>query len=149
MSKGEADWDEIGKAVELKNKVNPEILIIGNGDVKSYKEVQEKHKNYGVDGVMIGRGIFHNPWIFERNENTTAHTKKEYINLLIRHTKLFNDTWGKAKNFEVMKKFFKIYIKDFDGAGDIRVRLMGSKNYEEAANIISTITDCNLTNTTL
>lgn len=139
MSKGEANWEEIGEAVELKNKINPEILIIGNGDVKSYKEVQEKHKNYGVDGVMIGRGIFHNPWIFERSENTVAHTKKEYIDLLISHTKLFNDKWGKTKNFNTMKKFFKIYVKGFNGADDIRQKLMESTNYEEANYILGSV----------
>lgn len=136
MSKGEADWNEIGKAVEIRNKINPEIIIIGNGDVKSYKEVQEKHKNYGVDGVMIGRGIFNNPWIFEKSENAIVYSQKEYIDLLLRHTKLFYDKWGKTKNFETMKKFFKIYIKGFRGADELRQKLMGSKNYEEVYGII-------------
>lgn len=139
MSRGKANWEEIGKAVKFRNKINPKILIIGNGDVKSYKEVLEKHKNYGVDGVMIGRGIFYNPWVFEQIETHAKHTKKEYIDLLIRHTKLFNDTWGKTRNFETMKKFFKIYIKDFAGANEIRTRLMEASNYEEVNNIISTI----------
>jgi nifR3 family TIM-barrel protein len=140
MSKGDANWEEIGKAVQLKNKINPEIIIIGNGDVKSYEEIKEKRKNYGVDGVMIGRGIFQNPWLFERSENPIEHTRKEYIDLLLKHTKLFNDTWGKTKNFNIMKKFFKIYVRGFHGADSIRIQLMATKNYDEVVDIISKVT---------
>ena len=137
MSKGEADWEEIGRAVELRDKINPEIILIGNGDVKSYKEVEEKHKNYKVDGVMIGRGVFNNPWIFERDKEPKEHTKDEYINLLITHTRFFNDKWGEDKNFHEMKKFFKNYIKGFKGANILRQRLMKVKNYEEFCEIIN------------
>jgi len=136
MSKGKADWEEIEKAVNLRNKINPKILIIGNGDVESYKEVMEKHEKYGVDGVMIGRGIFHNPWVFEKSENPATHTQKERIDLLLNHTKLFNDKWDGIKNFETMKKFFKIYVNGFKGANDLRQSLMNSKNYEEVVCII-------------
>jgi len=137
MSKGQADWEEIGKAVEIKNKINPEIILIGNGDIKNYKEVEEKHKNYGVDGVMIGRGIFNNPWVFEKSESVNERTKDEYIKLLVTHTKLFNDKWGKDKNFHEMKKFFKIYVKGFKGANILRQKLMQIKNYEEFCSVIS------------
>ena len=58
MSKYPADWDEIEKVVELRNQINPKTLIIGNGDVKSQAEITEKADSHGVDGVMIGRGIF-------------------------------------------------------------------------------------------
>ena len=137
MSKGQADWEEIGKALEIKNKINPEIILIGNGDIKNYKEVEEKHKNYGVDGVMIGRGIFNNPWVFEKSESVNERTKDEYIKLLVTHTKLFNDKWGKDKNFHEMKKFFKIYVKGFKGANILRQKLMQIKNYEEFCSVIS------------
>ena len=137
MSKGNANWEEIGKAVSLRNKINPEILIIGNGDVESYKEVKEKHEKYKVDGVMIGRGIFHNPWVFEKNENVATHTQKERLDLLLTHTKLFNDTWGETKNFETMKKFFKIYVNGFRGANNLRNKLMNSRNYEEVVYIVT------------
>jgi len=137
MSKEKANWEEIAKAVKLRDKINPEILIIGNGDVSSYKEVLEKRNNYGVDGVMIGRGIFHNPWIFEKSKNPLKHTKKEYIDLLKRHVDLFNDTWGKTKNFELMKKFFKIYVKEFKGADDLRQKLMECRSYEEVGCVIN------------
>ena len=135
-SKDGANWEEIGKAVELKNKLNPEVLLIGNGDVTSYKEVLEKHKTYGVEGVMIGRGIFQNPWIFEKSAEALVHSTEKYLDLLLRHTKLFNDTWGKTKNFNIMKKFFKIYVRDFAGADNLRIQLMACKNYDEVATIL-------------
>ncbi|MBN1463885.1 MAG: tRNA-dihydrouridine synthase [Paludibacteraceae bacterium] len=131
MSKGLVNWDEIKKAVQLREKNNPKILILGNGDVKSYNEVVQKHQLYGVDGVMIGRGIFHNPWIFKKDENALKHTKKENIELLLKHTEMFNNAWGTSKNFETMKKFFKVYVKDFRGANNLRQKLMETRNYEE------------------
>lgn len=137
LSKVPTNWDEIGKAVKLKNKINPEVTIIGNGDVRSYKEIVEKYSVYGVDGVMVGRGIFHNPWLFDKSETTKVRSKKEYFGLLKEHTKLFNETWGNSKNFAVMKKFFKIYIKDFRGANKLRQQLMDTKSYEEFSKIIN------------
>ena len=137
LSKVPTNWDEIGKAVKLKNKINPEVTIIGNGDVRSYKEIVEKFNVYGVDGVMVGRGIFHNPWLFDKSETTKVHSKKEYFELLKEHTKLFNETWDDSKNFAVMKKFFKMYIKDFRGANKLRQQLMETKSYEEFCKIIN------------
>jgi len=131
MSKGSANWDEIGYAVELKNKINPQVLIIGNGDVASYQEVLDKHDKYKVDGVMIGRGVFKNPWVFDKNPISINHSREEYVGLLLKHTKLFCDTWGTNKNFETLKKFFKVYIKDFKGADTLRTKLMSTQSYTE------------------
>ena len=135
-SKNPANWEEIGQAVELKNAINPKALLIGNGDVTSYKEVLEKHKTYGVDGVMMGRAIFQNPWVFEKNSEALVHSTEKYLGLLIRHTKLFSETWGKTKNFNIMKKFFKVYVRDFVGADNLRIQLMVCKNYEELAFVL-------------
>jgi tRNA-dihydrouridine synthase len=134
MSKGEADWEEIKKTVEIKNRVSPKTLIIGNGDVKSYIEVLEKSEKYGVDGVMIGRGVFANPWVFSKN--SIDHTKNDYIDLLKKHIDLFEKTWGETKNFAIIKKFFKMYVKDFKGASELRVKLMDTKNFTEVRKLI-------------
>jgi nifR3 family TIM-barrel protein len=136
MSKGDADWEEIGKIVEIKNKIAPETLIIGNGDVKSYLEVLEKYKKYGIDGVMIGRGVFANPWVFDPTSSELRRTKEDYINLLLRHVDLFEKTWGETKNFAIIKKFFKMYIKDFKGANALRVKLMEARSFDEVRNIL-------------
>lgn len=130
QSKVPAHWDEIGKAVQIRNKMKKPTVIIGNGDVESWEQAQEKSQTYGVDGVMIGRGIFHNLFVFDKNVKRpfrrieAAKTESEKIQMLIKHIKLFDKTWGKSKNFEIMKKFYKIYINDFKGAAELRLKLM-------------------------
>jgi len=135
MSQGFADWEEIGRIVIIKNKIAPGTLIIGNGDVKSYAEVTEKHKKYKVDGVMIGRGVFSNPWIFD-STTPRSRQRKDYIDLLIRHIDLFEKTWGNTKNYAVLKKFFKMYINSFDGASALRAKLMVTNGFDEARKIL-------------
>lgn len=137
-SEGKAVWSEIGKSVKLKNTISPRTLIIGNGDVESYKDALDKHNKYEVDGVMIGRGVLSNPWVFEKNENirNIKHSKEELINLLLRHTKLFEEKWGSAKNFDVMKKFFKVYVREFRGSNELRQKLMECKSYNQVENTI-------------
>lgn len=135
MSKVPADWEQIGEVVKMRNEVAPETLIIGNGDVKSYKEALSLSEKYGVDGVMIGRGIFADPWIF--NPLQKPHSRKDYIDLLIRHIELFESTWGDTKNFAIIKKFFKMYVNNFRGAAKLREKLMESKNFDEIKTIIS------------
>ncbi len=138
MSKGKADWEEIGKIIELRNGISPSTLIIGNGDVKSYSEVLLMRERYGVDGVMIGRGVFTNPWVFNKSESI-KHKKVDYINLLCKHMDLFESVWGDSKNFEIIKKFFKMYIKGFPGASKLRIKMMRAKNFSEVREIIGVI----------
>jgi tRNA-dihydrouridine synthase len=135
MSKGSADWDEIGSIVKIRDEIAPQTLIIGNGDVKSIKEVTEKHKKFGVDGVMIGRGVFANPWVFSVNQ--TEHTEEDYIRLLTCHINLFEKTWGDTKNFAVIKKFLKMYINNFKGASILRQKLMLTKNFSEMKKLLN------------
>ncbi len=137
LSKVDAHWEEIGKAVKLRDSLAPETVIIGNGDVKSYANVLEKHKTYGVDGIMIGRGIFYNPWVFEKNENTTPHSTKNYIDLLLKHNEMFYQKYGDSKYFETLKKFFKMYVNNFKGADELRQTLMMCKNYQQVNDTIA------------
>src|SRR3989338_4834772 len=143
MSKVPAHWDEIGKASVLCRKAG--IPIIGNGDIVTHAEGLEKAKQYDLDGIMVGRGIFHNPWFFYSSIDPTTKTPKEKIALLKKHMELFTELWGSppsahsdggGKNFETMKKFFKIYISDFEGAKELRVRLMAAKNKEGIVDIL-------------
>lgn len=133
-SLGEANWEEIAKAVKIKNKLSQETMIIGNGDVKSIDQVLEKHNKYGVDGVMIGRGIFSNPWVFEKEQKD--HSFADYQKYLFMHFKLFEDTWGKDKNFEIMKKFLKMYLNNFPNAKELRFSAMNGKTRIEIEKII-------------
>lgn len=131
--KGESDWDEIGKVVEIKDELGVDTVIIGNGDVKSREEALEKVERYGVDGVMIGRGIFNNPWLF--NKGNVEPSVEDRFQALINHLKLFQKTWRDSKNFNVMKKYFKMYINDFPGAKRIRIELMNAENPQQAIEI--------------
>lgn len=131
LSKVPAHWDEIARVSKLKRQLGSDTIVIGNGDVQSQAEIKEKSQKFGVDGVMVGRGIFKDPWLFEKERSKKAHNTQDYLKLLVRHTDLFHKTWGNTKNFEIMKKFFKIYVKDFRGANQLRQKLMEVKSYEE------------------
>jgi nifR3 family TIM-barrel protein len=134
MSDHPADWEQIAKVVELRNKINPNTIIIGNGDVTSYQEGVERVRETNVDGVMIGRGVFSNPWIFEK-ENKSARKPEDYFEVLKKHLSLY-DSFYEGRHFDVMKKFFKMYIREFDGANEIRAKLMETKNITEAVSVI-------------
>jgi nifR3 family TIM-barrel protein len=130
MSDVPANWEEIKKAVNLKNSISPETVIIGNGDCKNYNDVVQKHEQYGVDGVMIGRGIFANPWVFEKI--TKKHSFDESKKILIKHLELLDNT----SHYDKIKKFYKMYVNNFDGAGKLRAELMSTKAVEEALQIL-------------
>lgn len=138
MSKVPAHWDEIAKAVILRNQINLKTLIIGNGDINSYEDGLEKVTSYGVDGVMIGTGIFKNLWIFEKSGKIHDLGLEERLNQLLKHTRLFVQTWDGKKSFAILKKFFKCYLSDFDGASEIRAKFMETKNLEEVEKLVQT-----------
>ncbi|HYK08148.1 MAG TPA: tRNA-dihydrouridine synthase [Candidatus Eisenbacteria bacterium] len=138
MSKVPAHWDEIGKVVELRNSLAKHTLIFGNGDVQSIAEAKEKVEKYKVDGVMIGRGIFHNPWLFA-GIDPSIKSVKERLELLQVHVKLFRDTWGNKKSFQILKKYFKVYLSDFEGAVDMRMKFMETNSYEEALSLATSL----------
>lgn len=139
MSKVPAHWDEIGKAVELRNKIAPQTIIIGNGDVESYKDGVEKAKKYNLDGIMIGRGVFKNLWIFDKSGETRNPSVEERLQMLLKHTKLFVETWGQTKSFAILKKFYKCYISEFDGASELRAKFMDTQNLEEVEQLIASL----------
>jgi len=134
QSEGLADWNEVKKATALRDQMSPETQIHGNGDVYSIDEGLQKVKEFGVDGVMIGRGIFHNPWFF--NEAVTNKTPEERLNLLWKHASLFTQTWGSDKNFAILKRFFKIYTSDFYSAATIRANLMETNALEDVKKVL-------------
>lgn len=131
MSDFPAHWDEIGKVVKLRDSLKKKTLIIGNGDVKTLEDAMEKYRRYKVDGIMIGRGIFDNLWMFDKNIDPKKIPYKDKLKLLIKHIELFDKTWGKTKNFSLMKKFYKIYISDVPDASDFRSKLMQFNTAQE------------------
>lgn len=135
MSKVPANWDYVKRVVEIRNEMKKNTLIIGNGDVKNIEEGLRRVEETGCDGVMIGRGIFGNPFLFSKEGK--AKDLKTQLTVLVEHTKLFDELLGDTKNFAIMKKHFKAYVADFAGAGDLRVRLMETKNAKEVEEIIN------------
>lgn len=136
-------WDEIGKVVELRNKLRVKTLIIGNGDIKTRQEAMDTSEKYKLDGIMIGRGIFGNLWIFNKEIDSAKISYQEKLKLLIEHIMLFDETWGKspgspraAKNFSIMKKFYKIYISGRPDAKEVRMELMKLKTASETLDFL-------------
>ena len=129
MSDGLADWDEIAKAVQLRDCQAPHIKLIGNGDVLSYEDGLSKIDQYHVDGVMVGRGIFRNPWMF--NPSLTEISESSKLKMLWEHTLLYEQTWTGNKNFAILKRFFKIYCKEFRGAAKLCHQLMQTSSAHE------------------
>jgi tRNA-dihydrouridine synthase len=134
MSKAPAHYELIDEILRLRDQIAPQTLITINGDIKNRTDglaLAKKHP--GLDGIMIGRGIFENPFCFEKNP--TAHTRAELFKLLNYHLDSF-DQLNPAGKFEPLKKFFKIYINNFPGAQELRAQLMQTKTTDEARNII-------------
>ncbi len=105
QSDGEANWDEIARAVKVRSTLNPAIPVYGNGDVFSMEIASDRLKSSGADGIMVGRGIFYDPWIF--NPVKKEATEQERIDLLLKHTRLFESIWKNKKNFNILKRFYK------------------------------------------
>lgn len=135
MSEGHANWDEIGKAVKLRNQLAPHIKLIGNGDVETVSEAMEKCSQYGTDGVMVGRGIFKNPWMF--SAELSPRSTHEKMDTLRNHMLLFEKAWQGERPFVMLRRFFKIYASGFEGASDLRNQLMQAQNYPEVHLILN------------
>ncbi len=133
LSKFPANWSEIKKAVGIRDKISPNTIIIGNGDVSSYNDGLQKARDYKVDGLMIGRGIFSNPWAFEKDKKN--HSIKERVELAIKHVNLFKKIYGESKS-DILKKFLKMYIKDFPDASELRNLLMGGKTTHQMIEVL-------------
>ncbi len=135
MSKVSARWEEVKRGVEIRNRLNSKTLIFGNGDVKNVNEAKQKAIETGCDGVMLGRAIFGNPWLFSERDPQKISIK-EKLQVLTEHTKLFEELLGDRKNFAVMKKHFKAYVHGWDGARELRAQLMETQNAKEVEETI-------------
>jgi tRNA-dihydrouridine synthase len=163
MSKVPNRWEEIGKSVRMAkemyaDKPEQQPLMIGNGDITSLSQAQELARQYELDGVMVGKGMFTNPWFFnseyESDEQGQVYyqgrliTAEDRLRLMWRHLEMWEQEWelseeqqaqvGKkyAKNFALLKKFFKIYISNFAGAGELRQKAMEVKDVGQAKEVI-------------
>ncbi len=143
MSKVPAHWEDIARAVEIRNAIRrdsdaavanggpslpgADTLIFGNGDALNLDDARKKAAETGADGVMLGRAIFGNPWLFSGRDPQTISVQ-EKLTVLVEHTKLFEELLGGVKNFAIMKKHFKAYVNGWDGAKEFRMQLMETEN---------------------
>ncbi|MFA5933951.1 MAG: tRNA-dihydrouridine synthase [Candidatus Paceibacterota bacterium] len=163
MSLVPARWEHVKEAVEIRDRMGKNTLIIGNGDVKDLNDARQKVKETGCDGVMLGRAIFGNPWLFSALQNSfpegprVAHATfseksgldqtvseegfaslmKTKLRVMTEHTKLFEELLGDVKSFAIMKKHYKAYVNGFDGAKELRVKLMEAENSKEIEEIVN------------
>lgn len=132
LSKVPADWQTIGRIRELRDSLSPDTLIVGNGDVMTRAQGEKLAKKYGLDGIMIGRGVFHDPYVFAKQSQWPSYSKQQKLALYKKHVGLFAKTWDKSeRKIHTLNKFCKIYIQGFDGAKELRESLMQTKTSEE------------------
>jgi len=147
MSDVPAHWDLMKRIVEIRDELGVKTLIFGNGDALDLADAKQKVKDSGCDGVMLGRAIFGNPWLFsDRSSNffsTSLATTdlslekiRDRLRVMVEHTKLFEKMLGGIKNFAIMKKHYKAYVNGFDGAKELRMKLMEAENAEQVKNIV-------------
>jgi nifR3 family TIM-barrel protein len=156
MSKVDAHWDRVKRAVEIRNELGSKTLIVGNGDVKNIEDACQKAAESGADGVMLGRAIFGTPWLFAEEKlqekslgGGVSNSRSEFgikdfsnevlrrLTIAVEHTKLFEELLGDIKNFAIMKKHFKAYVEGFPGAKELRIKMMEAKNAAEVEQLVN------------
>ena len=139
MSKVPAHFELIPEILKLRDEIAPNTLIQINGDIKSRTQGLELWRKYPkIDGIMIGRGVFENPFCFEKNLPETDRTSRDYLDLLEIQLDLFEKYSRELekRRFEPLKRFFKIYVREFAGASDLRAKLMETKTVDEVREIL-------------
>lgn len=132
MSKVPADWQIIGQARELRDQIAPETLVVGNGDVLSRHQGAGLAAEHRLDGIMIGRGIFQDPFVFARLSPWGDFAPEARLRLYQKHVGLFAQTWqNRERPIQTLNKFCKIYVNGFDGAKELREDLMRADSAEQ------------------
>lgn len=137
MSKVDAHLELIPEIKQLRDDIAPRTLLTINGDIKDREHGEELVKKYGIDGVMIGRGVFQNPFAFEKIK--TEHSREELVELLNMQLDLHDKytTELEPRKFDPLKRFFKIYIRNFEGASELRDKLMHTRTTDEVRELLN------------
>lgn len=141
MSKVPANWDLIGEARELRDRISPSTLIVGNGDVLNHQHGLKLINKYELDGVMIGRGIFQDPYAFALESPWESILPDVKIDMYKNHVTMFAQQWRQGERpIHTLNKFCKVYINGFDGAKELRDRLMAAESAEHLLMMLNTPT---------
>ena len=138
MSKVPANWDVVGQVRELRDQLAPSTLIVGNGDVMTRRQALDLAEQHQLDGIMIGRGVFNDPFVFtESGSPWPDHMPKQRVALYKKHVELFAQTWQNHERPVVtLNRFCKVYIQGFDGAKELREQLMAAGSTEELISLL-------------
>jgi len=138
MSKADAHWELIPEIKKLRDEVAPDTLLTINGDIPDRQTGLDLVHKYGVDGVMIGRGVFQNPFAFEKEPRD--HSSKELLDLLRLQLDL-HDEYSKIESRPIkpLRRFFKIYVRDFRGASALRNELMSTESTNEVRELLDNV----------
>lgn len=136
MSKADAHWEMIPEIKALRDEIAADTLLTINGDIPDYKTGMELVDRYGVDGIMIGRGVFSNPFAFEKE--ACEHGPKELLDLFRLHLDLFDENRlvNTRRPFVPLRRYFKIYVRGFRGASELRDLLMETNSTDEVRNLL-------------
>jgi len=134
MSLVPADWELMKEAVEIRNKINPNVLLIGNGDVTDLEQGKQLAVESGCEGIMIGRGMFGNPWVFagRKNEDTPLAEKLAALIELAHNFEKISP----PKSFAILKKHIKAFVTGFAGAAALRAELMQAESAADLERIL-------------
>lgn len=139
MSLVPARWEAVARArIVFRTRYGERAdqpLLIGNGDVRDLAEGRTRAENFGADGVMIGRGIFGNPWLFDRTRGVPPSIE-ERLRVMLEHTFLYEELFQGHKSFDLMKKHYKAYIHGWNGARELRGACMGARDAAAVAKIV-------------
>ena len=136
-----ARWDVVAQAVQIAGALVPDAarrpLILGNGDVDSLPGARARVAETGCDGVMIGRGCFGNPWLFDPAVVRAELPFPTVLDVMLEHTALWLSLYQGSRPFEMMKKHFKAYVGGFTGAPQVRAQLMAANDFAEVKAIVA------------
>ena len=135
MSKVPAHWEYMPQIVRLRNEISAQTVIIGNGDVQDLAEGEDKVKQYQIEGVMYGRAVFNNPWLFNKNIDKNNVGVKQRLCLFKHHLDLFREEYGESANYAILKKYCKIYLNSFANAAELREKIMLTKSLADMENV--------------
>jgi tRNA-dihydrouridine synthase len=143
QSEGAADWGAVAAAVRLRDAAGLATRIVGNGDVRTAAEFHRRAAESAADGVMVGRGIFENLFLFRSIKSGPGEHEfsrlptGDKIAWFQRHIDLHDQTWGTAARFDMLKKFAKTYLRSFEGASRLVDAVMRTRTHAAAREVLS------------